>query len=45
MAASVDQRCWQDGRFVLGPLRTLHHLGSGRFVASGELVDGRATPG
>lgn len=41
VAASADDRCWQDGRFVLGPMRTLHHLGSGRFVASGEPVDGR----
>lgn len=41
LAAWVDARCWRDHHLVLDQLHTLHHLGGGRFVASGEPVDGR----
>lgn len=41
IAASVDACCWRDNHLVLEQLHTLHHLGGGHFLASGELVDGR----
>lgn len=41
VAASADARCWRDDRLVLDDRQTLHHLGGGRFVASGDVVSGR----
>jgi flavin reductase (DIM6/NTAB) family NADH-FMN oxidoreductase RutF len=42
VAAAADDRYW-DGKHVrLDRVQTLHHLGGGQFVASGERVDGRA---
>jgi len=41
VAAAVDARCWRDERLVLDEMRTLHHLGGGRFLASGEAISGR----
>lgn len=41
VAASADERYWRDGRVSLDEIQTLHHLGGGRFVSSGEPVDGR----
>lgn len=40
VAAWADARYWQGERVVLDSLHTLHHLGGGRFVSSGELVEG-----
>ncbi len=42
VAASADPRYWRDDSVRLDTLQTLHHLGGGRFVSSGELVDGRS---
>ena len=41
VAAFADDRCWRDDGLVLDTRHTLHHLGGGRFVASGDFVDGR----
>lgn len=41
VAASADDRYWVDDHIALDALRTLHHLGGGRFVTSGERADGR----
>ena len=43
VAASADERCWQDHKIVLEQRHTLHHLGGGAFLASGERVDGKRT--
>jgi hypothetical protein len=40
VAAAVDPRCWDEGHLVLSARSTLHHLGGGTFVASGDLVKG-----
>jgi flavin reductase (DIM6/NTAB) family NADH-FMN oxidoreductase RutF len=42
LAASADERCWRDHHLVLDERHTLHHLGGGHFVASGDAIDGRA---
>lgn len=41
VAAAADARWWQNDRMVLDGWQTLHHLGSGMFRSSGELVSGR----
>jgi hypothetical protein len=41
VAAFADDRAWRNDGLVLDTLHTLHHLGGGRFVASGDFVDGR----
>lgn len=38
VAAAADPRYWQNDRVVLDDLHTLHHLGGGSFVVSGERV-------
>lgn len=41
VAASADSRYWRGDRIAFDDAKTLHHLGGGRFVTSGELVDAR----
>lgn len=41
VAASADDRYWRGDRIALDAVQTLHHLAGGRFVASGDLIDGR----
>lgn len=42
LAAHADERYWSERHVVLdGELRTLHHLGGGTFVASGDVVRGK----
>jgi len=49
VAAQVDSRVFANGRwqFDAAPadLRTLHHLGGGRFVLPGQAVQGQMLPG
>jgi flavin reductase (DIM6/NTAB) family NADH-FMN oxidoreductase RutF len=42
VAASADARYWDGKHVSLDEVRTLHHLGGGRFVESGNYVDARA---
>jgi flavin reductase (DIM6/NTAB) family NADH-FMN oxidoreductase RutF len=41
VAAWADPRYWRDNHAQLDDVRTLHHLGGGTFVASGERISGR----
>lgn len=41
VAASADERYWNGTGVMLDTVRTIHHLGGGRFVTSGELVHAR----
>jgi flavin reductase (DIM6/NTAB) family NADH-FMN oxidoreductase RutF len=43
VAASADSRYWRDNRIALDQVQTLHHLGGGHFVSSGDPVDGHST--
>lgn len=49
VAAQADARVFDNGRWQFDSaapaLRTLHHLGAGRFVLPGEAVQGRLLPG
>lgn len=40
VAASADPRYWHDNHVRFDGVRTLHHLGGGNFVASGERISG-----
>jgi len=41
VAASADDRYWRGKGIALDTVQTIHHLGGGRFIVSGESFDAR----